>query len=234
DDVESLDILDSEAQSSIVIALVDRLINTAIRMNASDIHLERYKTFARTRYRLDGVLHNQTNFDNQLFQNYAGVVTRIKIMTSLDIAERRLPQDGATAVQIGDREVDLRVSVLPTNFGERVVMRILDRSGTALTLESLGFLEEDERKVFEAIDAPQGMVLVTGPTGSGKSTTLYAALGRVNREGINILTAEDPVEYSIDGVGQVQIKEDIGLTFTSTLRSFLRQDPEVILVGEIR
>jgi len=155
-------------------------------------------------------------------------------MSTLDIAERRLPQDGAISLDLVGKEVDLRISILPTSFGERVVMRILDRSSISLTLDTLGFLEEDEQTFKKAVDSPQGMVLVTGPTGSGKSTTLYAALSRINREDINILTAEDPVEYGIDGVGQVQIKEDIGLTFSAALRSFLRQDPEVILVGEIR
>ena len=138
------------------------------------------------------------------------------------------------SLQVGDKEVDFRVSVLPTSFGERVVMRILDTSSISLTLETLGFQDEDEQAFKDAVDAPQGMVLVTGPTGSGKSTTLYAALKRVNREDVNILTAEDPVEFTLDGVGQVHIKEDIGLTFSAVLRSFLRQDPEVVMVGEIR
>jgi type IV pilus assembly protein PilB len=138
------------------------------------------------------------------------------------------------SLQVGEKEVDFRVSVLPTSFGERVVMRILDTSSISYTLEKLGFLEEDEQAFKNAVEAPQGMVLVTGPTGSGKSTTLYAALARINKEDINILTAEDPVEFTIDGVGQVHVKEDIGLTFSSALRSFLRQDPEVVMVGEIR
>jgi len=225
---------DNEARSSEVIEFVNSVLNEAINIQASDIHLEPYKSFARLRLRMDGVLHDQVKYDKDLFKHYAAIVTRVKIMATLDIAERRLPQDGAISLDIGDREVDLRVSILPTSFGERVVMRILDRGSMSLTLEALGFLDEDEKAFKEAIDAPQGMVLVTGPTGSGKSTTLYAALGRVNKEDINILTAEDPVEYGIDGVGQVQIKDDIGLTFSSALRSFLRQDPEVILVGEIR
>ncbi len=139
--------------------------------------------------------------------NYAAIVTRIKIMSKLDIAERRLPQDGAITLKFEDREVDFRVSILPTSFGERVVMRILDTGSISLTLETLGFLEEDEQAFKNAVDAPQGMVLVTGPTGSGKSTTLYAALGRVNKEEINILTAEDPIEFTINGVGQVHVKK---------------------------
>ena len=200
----------------------------------SDIHLEMYKKFARMRFRLDGVLMDQKEWNEELFEHYAAIVTRIKIMSRLDIAERRLPQDGAISLQVGDREVDFRVSILPTSFGERVVLRILDTESISLTLETLGFQEEDEQDFKRAIDAPQGMVLVTGPTGSGKSTTLYAALGRINHEDVNILTAEDPVEFTIDGVGQVQVKEDIGLTFSAALRSFLRQDPEIVMVGEIR
>ena len=186
------------------------------------------------RYRVDGVLADQHSEEKLLFSRYSAITTRIKIMSELDIAERRLPQDGAITMQLGDKEVDLRVSILPTTFGERVVMRILDRSSISLTIETLGFDKNDEKKIKKAIDAPQGMVLVTGPTGSGKSTTLYAALDRVNKEEINILTAEDPVEFGIDGVGQVHVKEDIGLTFSSALRSFLRQDPEIVMVGEIR
>jgi type IV pilus assembly protein PilB len=177
---------------------------------------------------------DQSSKDKELFDHYAAIVTRIKIMSKLDIAERRLPQDGAITLKFEDREVDFRVSILPTSFGERVVMRILDTGSISLTLETLGFLEEDEQAFKNAVDAPQGMVLVTGPTGSGKSTTLYAALGRVNKEEINILTAEDPIEFTINGVGQVHVKEDIGLTFSAALRSFLRQDPEVVMVGEIR
>ncbi len=224
----------SRAKSSIVIDFVDKTLKKAIKLGVSDVHLEIYKKFARMRYRLDGVLMDQSSKDKELFDHYAAIVTRIKIMSKLDIAERRLPQDGAITLKFEDREVDFRVSILPTSFGERVVMRILDTGSISLTLETLGFLEEDEQAFKNAVDAPQGMVLVTGPTGSGKSTTLYAALGRVNKEEINILTAEDPIEFTINGVGQVHVKEDIGLTFSAALRSFLRQDPEVVMVGEIR
>jgi len=222
------------AKTSVVIDFVDKALRKAIKLGVSDIHLEAYKKFARMRYRLDGVLINQTENSSDLYKHYSAIVTRIKIMSKLDIAERRLPQDGAISLQVEDREVDFRVSILPTSFGERVVMRILDTGSLALTLESLGFQEKDEAAFKNAVDAPQGMVLVTGPTGSGKSTTLYAALGRVNREDVNILTAEDPVEFTLDGVGQVHVKESIGLTFSAALRSFLRQDPEIIMVGEIR
>nr|WP_269460035.1 ATPase, T2SS/T4P/T4SS family [Polynucleobacter necessarius] len=163
------------------------------------------------------------------------MTTRIKIMASLDISERRLPQDGAIVTSLpNNRDIDLRVSVLPTVFGERVVMRILDREGVSFDLDKLGFPEKEFKDVTSAIDASQGMVLVTGPTGSGKSTTLYGALRRLNKPDINILTAEDPVEFTVEGIGQVQIRDDIGLTFSQALRSFLRQDPEVILVGEVR
>ena len=224
----------SKARSSVVIDFVDKSLKKAIKLGVSDVHLEIYKKYARMRYRLDGVLMDQSSKDKELFDHYAAIVTRIKIMSKLDIAERRLPQDGAITLKVEDREVDFRVSILPTSFGERVVMRILDTGSISLTLETLGFLEEDEQAFKNAVDAPQGMVLVTGPTGSGKSTTLYAALGRVNKEEINILTAEDPVEFTINGVGQVHVKEDIGLTFSAALRSFLRQDPEVVMVGEIR
>ncbi len=223
-----------ESKSSEVIDFVDKILKDAIKMGASDIHLEPYKKFARMRYRVDGVLADQIIKDKPLFKHYSAITTRIKIMSELDIAERRLPQDGAISLQLGDREVDLRVSILPTSFGERVVMRILDRSSISLTLETLGFEKNDEVKLKKLIDAPQGMVLVTGPTGSGKSTTLYAILDRLNKVDVNILTAEDPVEFNIDGVGQVHVKEDIGLTFSSALRSFLRQDPEIVMVGEIR
>ena len=224
----------NQARSSIVIDFVDKALKRAIKLGVSDVHLETYKKFGRMRFRLDGVLIDQKDQDKDLFENYAAIVTRIKIMSKLDIAERRLPQDGAMSLKIGDHDVDFRVSILPTSFGERVVMRILDTSSISLTLETLGFQDEDEQAFKNAVDAPQGMVLVTGPTGSGKSTTLYAALGRINKDDINILTAEDPVEFTIDGIGQVHVKEDIGLTFSAALRSFLRQDPEVVMVGEIR
>jgi type IV pilus assembly protein PilB len=203
----------SQARSSVVIDFVDKALKDAIKLGVSDIHLEVFKKSARMRYRLDGVLASQKKVNKELYDRYAAIITRIKIMSKLDIAERRLPQDGAISIQYSDREVDLRVSILPTSFGERVVMRILDVGSISLTLETLGFLEKDEQAFKSAVDAPQGMVLVTGPTGSGKSTTLYAALGRINHEDINILTAEDPVEFTIDGVGQVHVKEDIGLTF---------------------
>ncbi len=225
---------DSEASSSTVINFVDAMITEAVNLGVSDIHIEMFKTFARLRYRLDGVLSVVEESSEELFEYYAAVTTRIKIMASLDIAERRLPQDGSMSLEMKGRNVDFRVSVLPTGFGERVVLRILDRSAISLTIEKLCLAEADEQALIQAVDSPQGLVLVTGPTGSGKSTTLYAVLDRINQVGVNVMTAEDPIEFSIDGVGQVQIKEKIGLTFSAALRSFLRQDPEVIMIGEIR
>lgn len=224
-----------ESQGKQIISFVNDMIFDAIRQGASDIHLEMYKDSAVARYRVDGVLKECKSLKEMLFANYPAITTRLKIMSSLDISERRLPQDGAITITLPEgRDVDLRVSVLPTVFGERVVMRILDREGISFDLDRLGFPEKEYADAVSAFEAAQGMVLVTGPTGSGKSTTLYGALKRLNKPGVNILTAEDPVEFTIDGVGQVQIRDDIGLTFASALRSFLRQDPEIILVGEIR
>ena len=228
------DTKDEAVLSSEVVTLVDQVIHDAIKANVSDIHIEPYKTSSRIRFRKDGVLQDMPDYSKTLGEHYAAVTTRIKIMSSLDIAERRLPQDGSFSVQDASKEIDLRVSILPTAFGERVVMRLLDGSSANLTLEKMGLTEADEATLKIAVDSPQGLVLVTGPTGSGKSTTLYSVLGRLNQIGVNILTAEDPVEYNMDGVGQVLVKEEIGLTFSSALRSFLRQDPEVIMVGEIR
>lgn len=223
------------SQGKQIIGFVNDLISSAIKLGASDIHLDTYKDHAEARYRVDGVLEARKSIASFLFENYAAVTTRLKIMSSLDISERRLPQDGAITFTMSEgRDVDLRVSVLPTVFGERIVMRILDREGISFDLDKLGFPEKEYADVVSAFESSQGMVLVTGPTGSGKSTTLYGALKRLNKPGVNILTAEDPVEFTIDGVGQVQIRDDIGLTFASALRSFLRQDPEIILVGEIR
>ena len=231
---EKKDAVSEEALSSEVVLLVDQIVRDAIEAGVSDIHIEPYKTSHRVRYRKDGVLQEQQRFAESLGKNYAAVTTRVKIMSKLDIAERRLPQDGAFTIETDSKEVDFRVSVLPTAFGERVVTRLLDSSSANLSLEKMGLSETDEKALKHAVDAPQGLVLVTGPTGSGKSTTLYSVLERLNQEGVNILTAEDPVEYNMEGVGQVHVKDEIGLTFSSALRSFLRQDPEVIMVGEIR
>ncbi|QWD89926.1 GspE/PulE family protein [Polynucleobacter sp. MWH-Braz-FAM2G] len=225
----------SDDQGGQIILFVNALIFDAVNKGASDIHIELYKDNATLRLRIDGVLQEMLQYKDFLYANYSAITTRIKIMASLDISERRLPQDGAIVTSLpNNRDIDLRVSVLPTVYGERIVMRILDREGVSFDLDKLGFPEKEFKDVTSAIDASQGMVLVTGPTGSGKSTTLYGALRRLNKPDINILTAEDPVEFTVEGIGQVQIRDDIGLTFSQALRSFLRQDPEVILVGEIR
>ena len=217
-----------------VIVFGDKLIKEAITLGASDIHIEPFKNTSQIRFRIDGVLVVMDQFTKFLEKNYNAIVTRIKIISKLDIAERRMPQDGGSTFKLDKKEIDLRISILPTKNNERIVMRILNKDEGAKSLDALGFQDEDLANLTEAINSPQGMVLVTGPTGSGKTTTLYTILQTINKPSLNILTAEDPVEYELEGVGQVQIREDIGYTFESALRSFLRQDPEVILVGEIR
>ncbi len=217
-----------------VIAFGDNVIKEAISLEASDIHIEPFKNTCQVRFRIDGVLRTMDKFTKFLTQNYNAVVTRIKIISKLDIAERRVPQDGGSTFSFDKKEVDLRISILPTKNNERIVMRILNKEAGAQNLDDLGFQDDDLNSLNEAINSPQGMILVTGPTGSGKTTTLYTILQTINKPSMNILTAEDPVEYELEGIGQVQVREDIGYTFESALRSFLRQDPEVILVGEIR
>ena len=220
-----------------VIKFGNAIIGEAIQMGVSDIHIEPYKKSSRIRFRLDGMLTTMDQFTEFLHANYNAVVTRIKIISKLDIAERRIPQDGAISFKLKgevDKEVDLRVSILPTNNNERIVMRILNKDAGEKQLSDLGFEENDYNTLIKSVTSPQGMILVTGPTGSGKTTTLYSILKHINKPELNILTAEDPVEYEMDGIGQVQIRDDIGYTFATALRSFLRQDPEVILVGEIR
>jgi len=221
----------SAIQDKPLVKLVDSIIADAIRMNASDIHLEMYEKRIRVRYRIDGDLREMAPLP---FKYRAAIVSRVKIMADLDISERRLPQDGRIKIKISGRTVDLRVSVLPTIFGEKVVMRILDPNALMVDMTQLGFREEDLAKFQEAIHLPFGIILVTGPPGSGKTTTLYSALKQINTIGINIMTAEDPVEFNFDGINQVAVKSDIGMTFAAALRSFLRQDPDVIMVGEIR
>ena len=217
-----------------VINFGDKVIGEAIDLGASDIHIEAFRNTSLIRYRVDGILKRMDKFTKFLHNNYNAVVTRVKIISKLDIAERRVPQDGASTFKKGDKEVDLRISILPTKNNERIVMRILNKDAGDKKLSELGFETSDLNKLTKAITSPQGMVLVTGPTGSGKTTTLYSILKHINKPSMNILTAEDPVEYELEGVGQVHVREDIGYTFASALRSFLRQDPEVILVGEIR
>jgi type IV pilus assembly protein PilB len=214
-----------------VVKLVNLILAEAIKQGASDVHIEPYEKDFRVRYRIDGVLYEVMAPPKRLKD---ALTSRLKIMAELDIAERRLPQDGRIKLKMRGKEVDLRVSTLPTLFGEKVVMRILDKSNLMLDMTQLGFEPEALRKLEDAIFSPYGMVLVTGPTGSGKSTTLYSALGQINKPDLNIMTAEDPVEYNLFGINQVQMKEEIGLNFAAALRSFLRQDPDVIMVGEIR
>jgi len=230
---EDLDIgeLESAADQAPVVKLVNLVLVDAIRKGASDIHLEPYEKSLRVRYRIDGVLYEIMRPPLKLKN---AIVSRLKIMSRLDIAERRLPQDGRIKLKTKGKEMDFRVSVLPTLFGEKVVLRLLDKSSLQLDMTKLGFEERQLKDFQEAIHRPFGMVLVTGPTGSGKTTTLYSALCELNKTTDNISTAEDPVEYNLPGINQVQIHEAIGLTFATALRAFLRQDPDIIMVGEIR
>ena len=228
---EDIEALENESE---VIKFSTAVVAEAIKSGVSDIHIEPYRFTSRVRYRLDGILQEQEQFSKFLHSNYGAVVTRFKIMGKLDIAERRLPQDGAIPFKIDGKVVDLRLSILPTANNERIVMRVLNKDAGDISLEQLNFEETDLNNLRKAIHGTQGLVLVTGPTGSGKTTTLYSILKEVSKPHLNILTAEDPVEYELDGVGQVQIKDDIGFNFSTALRSFLRQDPEIILVGEMR
>ena len=230
DDVDIAD-LRQAVEDAPVVKLVNLILSEAITKGASDIHLEPYEKIFRVRYRIDGVLYDVMQ---PPFKLKAALLSRVKIMSELDIAERRLPQDGRIKLKAKGRSVDLRVSTLPTLFGEKIVMRILDKSSLVLDLTKLGFEPNALQDFDEAIQSPYGMVLVTGPTGSGKTTTLYSALSTVNTIDVNIMTAEDPVEYNLPGINQVHMKEEIGLTFAAALRSFLRQDPDIIMVGEIR
>jgi len=228
---EDIEALENESE---VIKFSTAVVAEAIKLGVSDIHIEPFRFNSRVRYRLDGMLAEQEQYKRFLHDNYGAVVTRFKIMGKLDIAERRLPQDGAINFKIDGKVVDLRLSILPTANNERIVMRVLNKDAGDITLEQLNFEDADLKNLRKGIHSTQGLILVTGPTGSGKSTTLYSILKEVSQPHLNILTAEDPVEYELAGVGQVQIKDDIGLTFSTALRSFLRQDPEIILVGEMR
>jgi type IV pilus assembly protein PilB len=230
---EELDISELQRSSSEqpIIKFVNKVLLDAVKMNASDIHVEPYESIVRVRYRMDGKLIEQMKIPGQLKNP---IISRLKIMSQMDIAERRLPQDGRIKARMDNKEVDMRVSCLPTLFGEKIVIRVLDKSNLQLDMRKLGFSDEQLKDFKTAIHRPYGMILVTGPTGSGKTTTLYSALSEVNRPDVNISTAEDPVEYNIQGINQVFVNEEIGLTFASALRSFLRQDPDIIMVGEIR
>jgi type IV pilus assembly protein PilB len=233
-DEEEINALELERASADapVVRLVNVLLLNAIRKGASDIHLEPYEKRLRVRYRIDGVLHEEMTPPLKL---KSALVSRLKIMSQLDIAERRLPQDGRIKLKLGKgREMDFRVSALPTMWGEKVVLRLLDKGNLQLDMTKLGFDQAPLDDFKWAINQPWGMVLVTGPTGSGKTTTLYSALSDLNRPGVNVCTAEDPVEYNLHGINQVQMHDEIGLNFAMSLRSFLRQDPDIIMVGEIR
>ncbi len=231
DDEEDVNHLRDLASEAPVIRLVNLLISRAVEQRASDIHIEPFENKLKVRYRIDGVLHD---IDPPARGLQAAIVSRVKIMAKLNIAERRLPQDGRIKLRLMGREIDLRVSTLPTLYGESVVLRLLDRSSIVVNLDSLGFPDDNLRQFEKLINKPYGMILVTGPTGSGKTTTLYGALDKINSPDKKIITIEDPVEYQLFGVNQIHVKPQIGLTFANGLRSIVRQDPDVIMVGEIR
>ncbi len=224
------DLLDL-SQGAPIIKLVNAFLFQASQSRASDIHIEPYEQEVKVRFRIDGVLYTRSTLSKQY---YAAVVSRLKIMAKLNIAERRLPQDGRSRIKTGDRELDLRVSTIPTAWGERVVLRLLDDSGASFGLEQLGFEPETERQFRRLIARPHGIILLTGPTGSGKTTTLYGAISELNNDHQNIMTVEDPIEYRLAGVSQTQVLPKIGLTFAACLRHILRQDPDIIMIGEIR
>ncbi len=231
EDEENVDHLRDMASEGPVIRLVNLIITRAIEMRASDIHFEPFEDQFRVRYRVDGVLHDVESPPNRL---QAAIVSRVKIMAKLNIAERRLPQDGRIMLRVKGKEIDFRVSSVPTIYGESIVLRILDKSSIVLDIEKLGFPEDTLKGFNHLIQRPHGIILVTGPTGSGKTTTLYCALEKINSPDKKIITVEDPVEYQLRGVNQIQVKPAIGLTFANALRSIVRQDPDVILIGEIR
>ena len=219
------------ADDAPVVKLINGLLTDAVRRGASDIHIEPFETELRVRYRIDGALLEVMKPPLKL---KAALTSRVKIMSNLNIAERRVPQDGRIKIKVGKRVIDFRVSTLPVIFGEKIVMRILDKGNLTLDLKTFGFEPKAEKDLMTAISNPYGMVLVTGPTGSGKTTTLYSALSQVNTIDVNIMTAEDPVEYNLYGINQVLVRNEIGMTFAAALRAFLRQDPNIIMVGEIR
>ncbi|MGN6299666.1 MAG: GspE/PulE family protein [Angustibacter sp.] len=231
EDDEDLSKVKEITEDAPIVKYVNLLITQAIQDRASDIHLEPTETDLRVRYRIDGVLHEVMRSPKAI---QSGVISRLKIMADINIAERRIPQDGRLSVNANGKKVDLRVATLPTVWGEKVVMRILDNSTARLTLGDLGFSEGNYSRFSESFQKPYGMILVTGPTGSGKSTTLYATLNIVSRPEVNVITVEDPVEYRLPGINQVQVNNKAGLTFAAALRSILRSDPDVVLIGEIR
>jgi type IV pilus assembly protein PilB len=223
--------LQAQVEEAPVVRLINGFLTDAVRRGASDIHIEPYEKELRVRYRIDGVLQE---IMKPPIRMRAALISRVKILADLNIAERRVPQDGRIKIKIGRKVIDFRVSTLPTLFGEKIVLRILDKGNLTLDLEKFGMEQKAETDFLDAISKPYGMVLVTGPTGSGKTTTLYSALSRINTDEVNIMTAEDPVEYNLQGINQVQVRTEIGMTFAAALRAFLRQDPNIIMVGEIR
>jgi type IV pilus assembly protein PilB len=230
-DETNLDKLAASSEEAPVIKLANLILVQAIKDKASDIHIEPFEKNVRMRYRVDGALMDVTPPPKNLF---LALTSRIKIMSSLDISERRKPQDGRMRVRVAGRDIDLRVSFLPTVHGEKCVLRVLDKSNLSASMDKLGMDQDTFRRFKSAVDAPHGLLLVTGPTGSGKTTTLYSALNELNNPEFNIITVEDPVEFQIPGINQVPVKKEIGLTFASVLRSILRQDPDIIMIGEIR
>jgi len=228
DDVEHLRDLASEAP---VIRLVNLILQRAVEQRASDVHIEPFENRLKVRYRIDGVLHE---VEAPPSSSTAAVISRVKIMAKLNIAERRLPQDGRIQLRVQGKELDLRVSTVPTSFGESVVMRILDRESVVFDFSTLGFTSAFQQRFVDVLERPHGILLVTGPTGSGKTTTLYTALAKINTPDVKIITVEDPVEYQIEGINQIQVKPQIGLDFAGALRSIVRQDPDVIMIGEMR
>ena len=231
DEDEDYGVLAAQVEAAPVVKFINSLLADAVQRGASDVHIEPYEEELRIRYRIDGVLREMVSPPLRM---KAALISRVKILADLNIAERRVPQDGRIKMKMGHRVIDFRVSTLPTLFGEKIVLRILDRSNLTLDLDKLGFPDNGLHAFHKAIEAPYGIVLVTGPTGSGKTTTLYSALTRLNQPGVNIMTAEDPVEYNLKGINQVQIQEEIEMGFPEALRAFLRQDPNIIMVGEIR
>jgi type II secretion system protein E len=229
-EVEETDILAMAAEAPII-KLVNNILFQAVKRNASDIHIEPFEKELRVRYRIDGVMLDVMSPPKRI---QGALASRIKIMSHLNIAEKRIPQDGRMQIKVADKAIDIRVSVLPVVHGERIVMRLLDKSRVFGKLESIGFSEHDLKIVKESIERPNGIIYVTGPTGSGKTSTLYSILGELNKPDVNIVTVEDPVEYQMAGVGQVQVKEKVGLTFAAALRSILRQDPDIVMIGETR
>ncbi|MBN8740526.1 MAG: type II secretion system protein GspE [Lysobacterales bacterium 69-70] len=228
DDIEHLRDLASEAP---VIRLVNLIVQRAVEQRASDIHIEPFESRLKVRYRIDGVLHE---VESPPAASTAAVISRVKIMAKLNIAERRLPQDGRIMLRVQGKELDLRVSTVPTSWGESVVMRILDRESVVFDFHTLGFTDEFLPQFMKVLELPHGIMLVTGPTGSGKTTTLYTALSKLNQPDVKIITVEDPVEYQIEGINQIQAKPQIGLDFSHALRSIVRQDPDIIMIGEMR